>query len=128
MHRNAKIALVPCVAISLTIITAIIYFTVFDAKLRNRASHIALAAIMQDLTPGDSQTRVREVYAARRIDRLMLLESSPESWSIGMPGEFGASDWILYLDFEAQKLIRLRMRNSNSTALPPSDVPPDISP
>jgi hypothetical protein len=113
-----------CFFVSLCI-AAIGFNVLFGNRLRNRGSREALALIMNTLSPGDSQERVREVFASHRTYRLRLRERSEDYWEMTMPLEFGATDWCLLVDFDEGKVSAIRMRTSDGIHRRPEAAPDD---
>lgn len=64
---------------------------------------------------GDTRQRVAEVFHQYKSDRTILY-NDPQTpvWEIRMPFEFGASDWVLYVEFDhEEKLSASGIRTSD---------------
>jgi len=114
--------------IVLAIILYIAIFEIFGFRtiLLNRENKKALAIIMNELKIGDSKEQVKNVFYEYKTKTLKLMDDRENSWLIEMPFEFGASDWILWIEFdENDKIVSLKMRTSDSKKLKPKGVPGD---
>jgi len=98
--------------------------TFFGASLRNAPSKDALRRIHQEINIGLSQDDVFAIYARNKTGRTRLRTTIfQDTWDISMPFEFGATDPILYVQFDsAAKVSAVAMRTSDGIHLePPSD-------
>ena len=96
----------------------------FGASLRNATSKDALRRIHRNINLGLSKNDVLAIYERNKTDRTRLRTNTfQETWDISMPFEFGASDPILYVQFDsAAKVSAVAMRTSDGIHLePPSD-------
>jgi len=94
-------------------------------ETRNSESKARLRDIMETLSIGDTKEDVRRVYSILRTARLKLNDTSNTRWSVSMPLELGATDWILWIDFSDDTVARLRIRESDSSAFMPDGAPAD---
>jgi hypothetical protein len=72
---------------------------------------------------GADRETVLEEYWSRRTHDLRLDVDNPDRWLVSMPGEFGASDWTLIVEFHAGKVSALRVRAADGPR--PQDGPTD---
>lgn len=112
-------------AVCVATILGLAFEMVEGARLRNRASKRHLAEVMAQLAPGMPQERVQAAVAAVGDPRLKLRRLSSDQWSVGMPLEFGATDWILWVDLREGRVVRLRMRSSDGIHRQPEGTPAD---
>lgn len=106
------------------ILGAFLGYTIFDNRIVNLKNKKALVAIMDNLLLGDEKVKVREIYNQYKTNTLELVELE-NSWLIRMPHEFGATDWVVWIGFENNKIISLKIRLSDSKEMKPKNSPPD---
>jgi hypothetical protein len=125
------------------VLAIIFYVAIFEilgyrTTLSNRRDKKVLTIIMNELEIGDSKEKVKNIfyeYKTKTLELIDLTLIAPESleqkrkentWLIRMPYEFGAKDWILWIEFdENDKIIGLKMRVSDSKKFKPKDAPED---
>ena len=90
----------------------------------NASNRAALLKIREQLSVGDGYEKTLKTYWQYASPDLRLYSGSPQMWSISMPSEFGASDWVLYLDFSDGKVSAIRVRTSDGPR--PSAAPNDL--
>lgn len=100
---------------------------VFESRFRNRSSKEALTKLHGNLQLGDSQQRITDLYSRFQTERTRLrTDRHANVWEIGMPFEWGAGDWILYLEFnESKRLSAAAFRTSDGIYQRPPDSPED---
>lgn len=79
------------------------------------------------LQVGDSEQRVDQVFQQFKTDRTtMSIKGFEDTWVIAMPFEFGAGDWVLYIQFDrSEKVTAVAMRTSDGIYSRPSGTPED---
>jgi hypothetical protein len=99
----------------------------FGAGLRNAPSKDALRRIHHDIYIGLSQNDVLAIYERNKTDRTRLRTNIFEdTWEISMPFEFGATDPILYIQFDStDKVMAIAMRSSDGIYWRPAEAPVD---
>jgi len=81
---------------------------------------------MNNLQIGDPKEKVEQIYNKYKSRSLKLEKLDIDNeWFITMPYEFGATDWILWIEFENNKVISLKIRLSDSKDFKPKDSPLD---
>jgi len=91
-----------------------------------RKNKLALISIMNDIKIGDNAVQVKNIYEKYRTEQLKLRKISRENvWMITMPLEFGASDWVLWVKFDDNKVTSLKIRFSDSKDIKPENAPSD---
>lgn len=113
------------VALCVVAILAIGFEMLFGTRLRNRATKPHLAQVMAQLSVGMPQDRVEAAVAAVGDPRLRVRKGAADQWTVEMPPEFGAKDWILWVDLRESRVARLRMRVSDSIDRHPEGAPAD---
>jgi|SRR5215204_5792021 len=96
---------------------------VFHTHKRNQPNRAALMHIRDAIPLGASHSEVLAAYWQHRSDALKISIETPTNWSVGMPAEFGASDWYLGIDFNDGKVTSLHVRTLDGP--PPKDGPKD---
>jgi len=98
------------------------WFYTHRANAPNRA---ALLKIRNEIRIGDGYEKALNTYWQNASEDLRLYSGSPEIWSISMPSELGASEWVLHLDFKEGKVSGIKVRTSDGPH--PPDAPEDLS-
>lgn len=96
---------------------------VFRSSARNAPNRAALLQIRDGVQLGATHTEVLEAYWKCRTDELQLRADWSTNWIVRMPMEFGASDWVLRIEFRDGKVTAVRARTSDG--LTPKDGPTD---
>ena len=91
----------------------------------NASNRAALLKIREEIRVGAGYEKALTIYWQHASPDLRLYSGSAKMWSISMPSEFGASDWVLYLDFSDGKVSAIRVRTSDGPR--PGDGPNDLS-
>jgi hypothetical protein len=92
---------------------------------RNAPNRAALLKIRGKLQVGDSYEKTLRAYWRNASCDLRLNAESAETWSVVMPFEIGASDWVMYVDFSDGKVSSIRVRTSDGPT--PGDGPEDVT-
>lgn len=112
--------------IILGVIAYICYEIFFGASVNNAQSKDALRRIHQEISIGASPTDVALIYERNKTERTQLRTDIFErTWEIRMPFEFGATDPILYIQFNSDGGVSaVAMRTSDGIHHePPSNYP-----
>jgi hypothetical protein len=89
--------------------------TLGQTSLLNKPSKTALSQMHHSLQVGDSKPRVDQVFQQFKTDRTALsIKVFEDTWVMTMPFEFGAGDWVLYVQFDrSEKVSAVVMRTSD---------------
>ncbi len=115
----------------LLIIAILVGNMLFFNRFFNKENKKAVVTIMNNIQIGDTKDKVKTVYNLHKTRGLELLKSEDHEnwkeneWLIRMPLEFGATDWILWIGFEGDKVISLKIRLSDSKTMKPKAAPDD---
>ncbi|MEK6283788.1 MAG: hypothetical protein AABN95_25815 [Acidobacteriota bacterium] len=90
----------------------------------NASNRAALLKIREKISVGDGYEQVLKIYWQDASPDLRLNSGSPKVWSISMPWEVGAGDWVLYLDFSDDKVSAIKVRTSDGPR--PGKAPDDL--
>lgn len=96
----------------------------FSSHARNTLNRAAILKMRDELRIGDSYEKVLRSYWQHASSDLQLYAGSPKSWSVSMPPQVGAREWVLRLDFTNGRLSALKVRTVDGPH--PSDAPEDI--
>ena len=96
---------------------------VFHSSKRNAPNRTALLQLYEAVAVGSSHAEVLAAYWQHRTEELKLSAERPSAWSVRMPLEFGASDWLLLVEFRDDRVSAVRVRMSDGP--PPKDGPKD---
>lgn len=86
----------------------------------NAAARTELRDLYGRLRLGDSPQRVRQLMAASEYTHLTLRTGSnpaprKDLWNVGTPTEFGAGNWVLFMEFDQNtKIAALLLRTADS--------------
>jgi len=92
---------------------------------QRRLSRNAIISLMNKLQVGDTAEDVESAVRLHRAARLQLVKNSRDAWTVTTPLEFGATNWLLYIDFRNQRVVRLRIRTEDSIDFKPPEAPAD---
>jgi hypothetical protein len=98
----------------------------FGAVLKNMSSKEVLQRIYREIHIGASQADVQTIYERNKTHRTQFKTNLfKDTWSIGMPFEIGASDPLLYIQFDSAGMVSaIAMRTSDGIhGEPPTDFP-----
>ncbi|MBI4731981.1 MAG: hypothetical protein HY781_07625 [Chloroflexi bacterium] len=111
------------ILILLILFTGYMLSDFYYRKIRNIKNKEALKKIQHHLGVGDDSNKVKKIYNLYNTGKLELVTESEQIWRIMMPFEWGANDWILWIEFEDNKIIALKIRLSDSVYCRPDDSP-----
>jgi hypothetical protein len=80
----------------------------------------ALSSIWQDISLGDSQKRVRDVYGQWHTYDMQLREVQSNAWVVQESRDWTATPSDLYIDFTNSHVSQMRMRFQHDTNLVPA--------
>jgi hypothetical protein len=95
----------------------------FTTRGSNAPNRTALVAVRDAVKIGASYSDVLAAYWRLKTSDLRLHADDSARWLIRMPYEFGASDWVLRIDFQDGRVAAVRVRTSDGPA--PRDGPSD---
>jgi hypothetical protein len=95
----------------------------FRRHSANAPNRQAILQLYSGVAVGADRETVLQEYWSRRTHDLRLDVDNPDRWLVSMPGEFGASDWTLIVEFHAGKVSALRVRTADGPR--PQDGPTD---
>ena len=108
-------------------IVGVVVEMLFGARYLNTSSKEALRRMHEELNVGFSKDEVLSVYERNKTARTKFVTDSwKDTWDISMPFEFGATDWVLYVQFDCSaKVTSLVMRTSDGIHNRPRSSPQD---
>jgi hypothetical protein len=97
------------------------------AHQRNQPARDALTSVMNALTIGDLREPAQRTVESRLRPELRFDRSHPHLWTVRMPFETRATDWMVLIDFEQDRVSGVRMRTSDGMdeRHKPKEAPPD---
>jgi hypothetical protein len=111
------------VALIFAALVAVIAYTSSERKREYRAKISALTSEVGD-HHGDLGD-LRQLLNEPRFQGLTLRQESPTEWIVETPTEFGAKNWILYVELSDSRITTLRVRTLDSNNVRPEGAPPD---
>ena len=123
IKRSHILAATVVLVLGIVWVRVFLFGEVFNTHKRNKPHRAALMHIRDAIPLGASYSDVLAAYWQHRSDALNISIDTSTNWSVGMPMEFGASDWYLGIDFQDGNVTSLRVRTSDGP--PPKDGPQD---
>ena len=111
------------VALAVTIFLSAIIYTRGSRRDEYRAK---IVAFMSEVSKHPNNEEVRRLLSESRFQGLTLSEASNE-WVVETPVEFGAKNWVLYMEVTDSRVVALRVRTADSVKERPVGAPPDKS-
>jgi hypothetical protein len=111
------------VAVVLTIFLSAIIYTRSSRQGENRGKIVAL---MSEVSKHPTNQEVRRLLSESRFQGLTLSQE-PNELVVETPIEFGAKNWVLYMEVNDSRVISLRVRTADSVKEHPVGAPPDKS-
>ncbi|MCA9413025.1 MAG: hypothetical protein H6751_13615 [Candidatus Omnitrophica bacterium] len=121
-RRRFRTALLIGSSVILVLAFLVVDFTIF----RHYRYESLIVKTMQNLALGQPIEEVTETVIDLGWDEDQILLSSEDSIFLDTPFQFGADNWILYLGFEKDRLVAMKVRTPDSLYYHPKDAPPDI--
>lgn len=123
MIRNYKFYIVIIIAL---FFTSFLLLNSTQIKVfNNKTYHSYIINIMSELNIGDEREKIEKIMCSFENSQIRLVKEADKKWVIETPLEFGASNWILIIDFYDNKITSLRIRTEDSVLNKPHDAPPD---
>ncbi len=97
----------------------------FYTRGRNASNRAAILKIREAIHLGDGYEEVLNGYWQHAATDLRLYSGSRQNWSVSMPPEVGARQWVLYIDFVDGKVSAVKVRTADGP--PANDAPEDVS-
>jgi hypothetical protein len=95
----------------------------FFTHAKNTSNRAALLKIREDIHIGDDYESALRSYWQHSSKDLRLDAGSSQTWTVSMPLELGATDWVLYVEFSDSKVSAVKVRTTNGPR--PRDAPSD---
>jgi hypothetical protein len=110
------------------IVTASLGAIVYSRYAEHERYRHKIMALTRELSERQtSKEELRRLLDEPRFRGLTLREDSPNEWNLETPMEFGATNWVLYLEMRGSRVSALRVRTADSRAIHPKGAPPDKS-
>jgi len=88
--------------------------------------HQNIANMMQIIKLGYSKEKTEEILLKAKSPNFKLEKINQGEWILSTPLEFGATNWLLVIDFKNDKVASLKVRTSDSMNIKPDSAPNDI--
>ena len=96
----------------------------FFTHSKNAPNRVALIGIREEIKLGNGYEAVLKSYWWKKSKDLTLYAGCPQIWTVSMPHELGASNWVLYIEFSDERVSAVRVRTSDGPT--PSGAPVDV--
>lgn len=125
MKNEAKQIVVACL-ICVLLLAGVGYWCWQGIHYRPEARQ-EMRNLMAQIQLGDTKAQVQQKFKSGSYKVLLFRTNRGANlWSVSTPFEFGAGNWILYLEFDKDKVIALRLRVADSITMRPREqAPPD---
>jgi len=98
---------------------------IWKARSEGDRSRAEVARLATELSSRPlSETEVRQVLRKSQYGRLSLREF-PHEWIVGSPSEFGATNWVIYIQWQNRLTRSIQVRTPDSAERRPESAPPD---
>jgi hypothetical protein len=81
--------------------------------------------LFESVEPGMARQQVRNAMDVGKYPDLRFRQEDAEGWSASAPHEFGATNWILRIDFQDERVSAVRIRTADGDFDHPAKAPPD---
>jgi hypothetical protein len=119
--RSLLLAVIAVVIVGLVWVKGFWLTEVFHTPANNEPNRKALLQMRAAIVTGTPHSDVLAAYWKYRTDALRLVADTPTHWFIRMPAELGASDWLLVIEFQDNRVVAVQLRTSDGP--PPKDAP-----
>lgn len=99
--------------------------TALVASCRSTTARNELVDLFGRLEGSTTKADVRRSFDTGKYQDLNMREVSGELWIVSTPTEFGATNWVLRLEFSDSQLKACRIRTLDSKEDHPKEAPPD---
>jgi hypothetical protein len=89
------------------------------------ASRKELLSLYEKAQVGGNAESVKELFVAGHYSHLTLDEPRSNVWTICTPYEFGAKNWVLWIECVDSRIADVKIRLLDDKNTKPSDAPPD---
>src|SRR5688500_19689696 len=96
----------------------------FFTHSKNAPNRVALMGIREEIKLGNGYEAVLKSYWRNKSKDLTLHAGSPQIWTVSMPHELAASNWVLYIKFNDERVSAVRVRTSDGPT--PSSATEDV--
>jgi hypothetical protein len=108
------------------ILAASVAAIVHARRANQEEFHNKITALTAELSDGQSgRKELSSILNEPRFRGLILEDNSPNEWVVETPSEFGATNWVLYVEISDSKIVGLRVRTADSTNAHPRGAPAD---
>ena len=106
------------------VVIAVSLFTPL-AFLNRQKYRDEIRTLYHRLEVGMTKNEVRQTFDAGDFPNLRFHQRDERMWSAAAPLEFGAQNWVLYIEFGADRVTAVRVRTEDSDRSRPSEAPED---
>ena len=98
------------------------FFGAFIHRARNRGE---IRDLYSALEPGMTRQQVSRQMDGVRYPHLTMRQVNAELWQAEAPFEVGAGNWILWIEFQGERVRAIRVRTEDSFHDHPGEAPVD---
>src|SRR5438477_4371351 len=96
------------------VVVAILLSAILYTRSARREYRAKIVALMSQVSNHREREEVRQLLGESRFQGLTLREDSSTEWEVETPNEFGAKNWVLYMDVSDSRIAALRVRTADS--------------
>lgn len=97
----------------------------FFTHSKNTPNRAALLKMREEIQIGDGYEAVLKSFWQHTTRDLRLDAGGPQTWTVSMPYELAARNWVMYVEFSNGKVSALKVRTSDGPR--PHDAPADVT-
>jgi len=123
MNRTVRWVLL----VLLVVFIAALYFLTFNATPQGQAqARTDIVQMFNALAIGDTRQTVESKFKRINSKYLGLPRTQDEKeWLITTPGEWGATNWLIWVEFCGDRVASVGTRLADGKEFHPSEAPPD---
>lgn len=96
----------------------------FRFPAKNEPNREAQLQLRESISIGSTYEEVLKAYWKCRTHELRINVRTPDLWTVSMPPEFAATDWVLLIEFSEEQVKAIRIKNADGVK--PIESPADI--
>jgi hypothetical protein len=107
------------------VILAIVWDPFVGAFLSRGRNRGEVRALYDAIHPGMNRAEAERETTSGRYPHLTFFNDTDQGWVVTTPYEFGATNWMLLIDVEEDRVTKMRIRTDDGIDDHPVQAPPD---
>jgi hypothetical protein len=126
MFRRGETRLHVAIAVAvIALAIAVVRAPMVDALLHREQYQAEVRALHDSVQPGMTKEQVQRLLDPSRYPHLQIRRTDAHLWSAAAPLELGATNWVLYIEFENGCVSTLGIRTGDGRDDHPDGAPHD---